>query len=306
MGMFDFWKKKEDPGTEKTEASFNARFNTDEPAKKTGLFGFLRREPKEQVAKDADYDFSTWLEPDSRTNHTVIDYLKEDIEAKLARDEFHSSFKVDSLLRNDDLVGFKEVLESTPYKKKDHGSWACIYKSQNILHHIIENDYAKDDSKFLNHASVVAAQQGNLELLKLAHNKGADLHGDNEEAFFQAIHRGHINTAEYLLQNGSSINCKHKFIEYEQLLNPIQIAAKSEHANMLDWVVRHGGNIEDTKNMNLEGPCKEYVDKYFKAKEFKQELDIKLPEKAVTKPSFSDMVQSAVQQPQTRSGKRKM
>ncbi|HDR9188565.1 TPA: hypothetical protein QDB51_002640 [Burkholderia vietnamiensis] len=358
MGMFDFWKKKkENPGEEPTFSAEEIAAIKKEVDKEfwSGLF---RREP-DKIAKQKEYDRFLGLE--QNTKETVADTPAVNIDPY--REEAIKA------INKDNVVKFEEALKHTPYDN-EYFTETYFNRSPNCMKFILENDYTSltEDSRI----PAFALELGDLELLKLSKEKGADIEGIKDDLLQGAIRHENIPIADYLLQQGADINYVTSDVfetEHGVELIPngktnIELAALNESSKMLDWVARHGGDMDKLRGVELQGECKDYVDTFFVKKDFaenldntlarkevvkraeafmekihsdptkattaqvghyiehskiishdqkllmaeslKDDLDFKLPEKAQTKPSFSDMVQSAVQQPQTRSGKRKM
>lgn len=263
MGLFDFWKKKEQK----------------EPA----LEHAQQPEPEEKQA---------------------FVFTNEALEGMRLRDN------VNQAIKKDDVVALEESLKHTPYDQEFFNE-AYYLGSPDSMRFFLEKDYVSGSVGI----SKLALEYGDLEFFKLAEQKGADIEGAKNDLLQDAMIQQSIPIAEYLLQKGADINYVSEPDWYENgkgdpVMEPgktaIEFAATNNNSVMLDWAARHGGDMERLRGVELTGDCKDYADDYFTKKDFVQSLDAKLPEKTEAKPSFSDMVRSAVQQPHTQSGKRKI
>ncbi len=173
--------------------------------------------------------------------------------------------------RNDDMVkaGFENTL-----------NYACATKNSNNIRNYLKNIKSTILNKKCSYFGTplhIACEDGNLDIVKMLVEAGADLNIRNtvqETPFLWALHHKHENIASYLLENGANIHavgCKKEsalFISAEkcsgrmtqflidQGLDVNQLA--SAKMNALDWTTS-SGNVEGAKVLIENGIDIDYI-----------------------------------------------
>jgi hypothetical protein len=80
-----------------------------------------------------------------------------------------------------------------------------------------------------------ASEYGELELVKYALKRGADIHATNDYSIIHAVDRGNFDVVKYLVENGADINARNNL--------PLKYAVENGYLNITKYIVEHGGII---------------------------------------------------------------
>ena len=95
----------------------------------------------------------------------------------------------------------------------------------------------------INKDLIMAAENGNLQLVKSLVSQDADIHADNDSALRYASYNGHLEVVKYLVEKGAEIHS----------LNDIALkfACENGNINVVKYLVEQGADIHAEKDYAL-------------------------------------------------------
>jgi len=116
----------------------------------------------------------------------------------------------------------------------------------------VVNQYFKvDNQKFIRQA-----QKGNLELVKIYIQLGADIHTEDDYALQLASRHGHLKVVKYLIKQGANIHANNDYA--------LRLAAQYGNLSVVKYLVKHGANVHARSNLALmwaiENNCTKVVE----------------------------------------------
>lgn len=185
------------------------------------------------------------------------------------------------------------------YTEGDFQKQYNIWKSENILvkaaeegqlsiiQHCVENlneDIKIDEDSVLTHAS----ENGHLEVVKYALEKGCDIHASTDYALRWTSARGHFSVVEHLIKQGANIHAydddalahaAHQghyeivkllveagaYIHFSNEL-PLRMAAKYGYLSIVKYLVQSGADISANNYEVLNSPVEEVANYLYEVK----------------------------------------
>ena len=159
------------------------------------------------------------------------------------------------LLDNGASINMEDTFGYTPLhhaanRKKKHDSMEINAKLIDIANLLIDRganmniDSDTDDTPL-----DLAARNGDLEMVELLINKGANLL-DSEKALHHASENGHLPIVKYLVEKGYPVN---RIIGEIQMETPLDRAVKKDHYDVVRYLVVVGGANINAVTMNRIG-----------------------------------------------------
>jgi len=114
------------------------------------------------------------------------------------------------------------------------------------------NQYFKvDNQKFIRQA-----QKGNLELVKIYIQLGANIHTEDDYALQLSSRNGHLKVVKYLIKQGANIHANNDYA--------LRLAAQYGNLSVVKYLVKHGANVHARSNLALmwaiENNCTKVVE----------------------------------------------
>jgi ankyrin repeat protein len=144
----------------------------------------------------------------------IYDYGKSAIEPSKAKPA--EVINLDGKTSKDRLTGpSPELKTQKPIElPKEIGSGALLEKFKTLAPQISEKAEVKDSVGKAPIPLIIAARSGQIGLVRLLLERGADVNARDKEteatALITAAHQGHVQVVEILLQKGADVNAKDK------------------------------------------------------------------------------------------------
>lgn len=94
---------------------------------------------------------------------------------------------------------------------------------------------AAEDKALLGNALILAAMYGHLSIVKYLHDKGADIHTNDDEALRESAYYGHYDIVRFLIKKGANVSANED--------EAVRSAAQKEHLDIVQYLIKHGANI---------------------------------------------------------------
>ena len=140
-------------------------------------------------------------------------------------------------------------------KMKENYGYSYIDGNPKTQYEIFE--IVKYDVNYLLYKS---SAKGELNLVKEAIKRGADIHAYNDEALRWASQNGHLDVVKYLVENGANIHSNDDFA--------LRWSANAGHLEVVKYLVENGANIHANNDETLRSATKKEhleVVKYIKS-----------------------------------------
>jgi ankyrin repeat protein len=204
-------------------------------------------------AKDA-YGGSALSRAAKRGRMDIIEVLWQQINSGEIEDKMLEKALLDAMKVLDNKEAMMYLLEQGKGKIREE-----FYTSNVLSHAARENDthlieYLLDcgidlATADLHYALGDACYKGNFDVIKMLIELGADVNGGDygasENPLMHAARHGHLEIAQYLLENGADIEAR----SYEGN-TPLLFAAWEGQLEMIQFLIKKGADINSTNDMN--------------------------------------------------------
>jgi ankyrin repeat protein len=125
----------------------------------------------------------------------------------------------------------EKLVESYPELSKFHLIFATMKGSVED----VKNALPSTNERHINMAFLIASKKGNLEIVRLLLENGADVHVENDDALRLASQEGHLEMVRLLLEKGVNVNAKYG--------HALRAASAAGHLEIVKLLIENGAKV---------------------------------------------------------------